>query len=144
MASYHLAPRRRGSAQRPLRRGAGARGGRAAQRREHPPAGRGGLADRRMARQRREEVLPQQRAAADLTAAVGRQRQGALVLRAGAPATQAGTRAPLLRRPLLDRPASARADDLYRLCLSATPAPEGCGAGKKAGPQRTAATAVAA
>src|SRR5690349_11946482 len=84
-----------------------------------------------MARQRREEILPQQPAAADLAAAAGRHRQGALVLRAGAPAAQAGARARRLRRPLLDRPASARVDDLHRLCLSATPAPEGCGAGEK-------------
>src|SRR5690242_9514534 len=84
-----------------------------------------------MARQRREEILPQQPAAAHLAAAAGRHRQGALVLRAGAPAAQAGARARRLRRPLLDRPASARIDDLHRLCLSATPAPEGCGSGEK-------------
>src|SRR3954464_33891 len=84
-----------------------------------------------MARQRREEVRPQQPAAADRAAAPGRHRQGALVLRAGASAAQAGTWARRLRRPLLDRPTSARADDLHRLCLSATPAPEGGGAGEK-------------
>ena len=80
------------------------------------------------------EVLPQQPAEADLAAAAGRHRQGALVLRAGPSATQAGTRAWRLRRPVLDRPASARADDLHRLCLSATPAPEGCGSGEKSWP----------
>src|SRR4051795_5889251 len=84
-----------------------------------------------MARQRRAEILPQQPAAADLTAAAGRHRQGALVLRAGASAAQAGTRARRFRRPLLDRSASPRLDDLHRLCLSATPAPEGGGSGKK-------------
>src|SRR3954465_5937641 len=84
-----------------------------------------------MARQRREEILPQQPAEADRAAPAGRHRQGALVLRAGAPAAQARTRARRLRRPLLDRPASACADDLHRFCLSATPAPEGCGVGEK-------------
>jgi SRSO17 transposase len=57
---HHLAQRHQGPAQCPLRRRAGARGGWAAQCRGHPPARRGTLADRRMARQRREEVLPQQ------------------------------------------------------------------------------------
>src|ERR1700760_3957194 len=84
-----------------------------------------------MARQRREEILPQQPAEADLAAPAGRFRQGALVLRAGAPATQARAWARRLRRSLLDRPASAPIDDLHRLCLSATPAPEGGGSGKK-------------
>src|SRR5690348_7741251 len=51
---------------------AGARRRRAAQCRGHAPAGRGALADRRVARQRREEILPQQPAAADLAAAAGR------------------------------------------------------------------------
>src|SRR6201996_4311714 len=58
LASHHLAQRHQGCAQRALRRGAGARRRRADQRRGHPPAGRGALADRRMARQRRDEVLP--------------------------------------------------------------------------------------
>src|SRR3954453_13636691 len=84
-----------------------------------------------MARQRREEVLPQQPAAADRAAAPGRRRQGALVLRTGTSAAQAGTWARRLRRPVLDRSASPRLDDLHRLCLSATPAPEGGGAGEK-------------
>src|SRR5690242_10036997 len=97
-----------------------------------------------MARQWREEVLPQQPAEADLAAPAGRCRQGALVVRAGAPAAQARARARRLRRSVLDRPASARADDLHRLCLSATPAPEGGGSGEKGGARRTAATAVAA
>src|SRR6201995_422021 len=66
-----------------------------------------------------------------LAAAAGRQRQGTLVVRAGASATQAGTRARRLRGPVLDRAAPARVDDLHRLCLSATPAPEGCGSGEK-------------
>src|SRR3954470_4756100 len=84
-----------------------------------------------MARQRRDEILPQQPAEADRAAPAGRHRQGALVVRAGAPAAQARARAWRLRRPVLDRAASARADDLHRLCLSATPAPEGGGAGEK-------------
>src|SRR5206468_353663 len=84
-----------------------------------------------MARQRREEVLPQQPAAADLTAAAGRRRQGALVLRTGTSAAQAVTWARRLRGPVLDRSASPRLDDLHRLCLSATPAPEGGGSGEK-------------
>src|SRR3954469_7920080 len=84
-----------------------------------------------MARQRREEILSEQFAEADFAAPAGHHRQGALVLRAGAPATQAGTWPRRLRGSVLDRPASARADDLHRLCLSATPAPEGCGTGEK-------------
>src|SRR3954451_17514549 len=84
-----------------------------------------------MARQRREEILPQQPAEADRAAAPGRHRQGALVLRTGTSAAQAGTGARRLRGPLLDRSASPRLDDRHRLCLSATPAPEGGGAGKK-------------
>src|SRR5215210_6591928 len=84
-----------------------------------------------MARQWRAEILPQQPAAADRAAAAGRHRQGALVLRAGASATEAGTRSWRLRGPVLDRSASACADDLHCFCLSATPAPEGCGAGGK-------------
>src|SRR4051794_6311859 len=92
---------------------------------------RGGLADRRVARQRRAQVLPQQPAAADLAAAAGRHGQGALVLRAGTSATEAGPRPRRLRGPVLDRPGPARADDLHRLRLPATPALEGCGAGGK-------------
>src|SRR3954469_15706809 len=84
-----------------------------------------------MARQRGKEILPQQPAAADLAAASGRHRQGTLVLRAGAPATEARARARRLRGPVLDRPAPARADDLHHFRLSATPAPEGCGVGGK-------------
>src|SRR6201989_3551067 len=84
-----------------------------------------------MARRRKHEILPNKPAEADRAAAAGRLRQGALVLRAGAPATQARARARRLRRPVLDWAASARADDLHRLCLSATPAPEGRGSGEK-------------
>src|SRR3954453_7581097 len=95
--------------------------------RGHCPRRAGG----RMARQRREEILPQQPAAADHAAAAGRHRQGALVLRAGASAAQARARSRRLRGPVLDRPAPARPDDLHRFCLPATPALEGCGAGGK-------------
>src|SRR4051812_44320970 len=99
-----------------------------------PGDGRGhcpGRAGGRMARQRREEILPQQPAAADHAAAAGRHRQGALVLRAGASAAQARAWPRRLRGPVLDRPAPARPDDLHRFCLPATPALEGCGAGGK-------------
>ena len=99
-----------------------------------PGEGRGHCprrADRRVARERRAQVLPQQPAAADLAAAAGRHGQGALVLRAGTSAPEAGTRPRRLRGPVLDRPAPARADDLHRLRLPATPALEGCGAGEK-------------
>src|SRR5215213_9900878 len=84
-----------------------------------------------MARQRREEVLPQQPAAADRAAAAGRHRQGTLVLRAGASATEARAWPRRFRGPVLERSALARADDLHRFCLPAAPAPEGCGAGEK-------------
>src|SRR5690348_7181150 len=100
LAPHHLAHRHQGPAQCPLRCRAGARGGWAMQRRGHPPAGRRALADRRMARQRREEIRPQQLAEADLAAPAGRFRQGALVLRAGAPAAQAGTGPRRLRGPV--------------------------------------------
>src|SRR4051794_15669642 len=84
-----------------------------------------------MARQRGKEILPQHPAAGELAAAAGRHHQGALVLRAGTSAPEAGTRPRRLRGPLLDRPAPARADDLHRLRLPATPALEGGGAGEK-------------
>jgi SRSO17 transposase len=77
----------------PLRRPPGACRRRPAQHRQHSPTRQRGLADRRMARQRRAQVLPQQPAAADLAAAAGRHRQGTLVLRAGASAAQAGSKA---------------------------------------------------
>src|SRR4051795_12576829 len=131
LAAPHLAERHQGPAQRPLRRSPGACRRRPAQRRQHSPTRQRGLADRRVARQRRAQVLPQQPAAANLAAAAGRHRQGALVLRAGPSAPEAGTRPRRLRGPVLDRPAPARADDLHRLRLPATPAPEGCGAGEK-------------
>src|SRR3954447_17942839 len=97
-----------------------------------------------MARQWRAEILLQQPAAAHAPAASGCHHQGTLVLRAGAPATEARARARRLRGPVLDRPAPARADDLHRFRLSATPAPEGCGSGGKGGPRRAAAAALAA
>src|SRR3954452_16397045 len=81
--------------------------------RGHCPRRAGG----RMARKRREEILPQQPAAADHAAAAGRHRQGALVLRAGASAAQARAWPRRLRGPVLDRPAPARPDDLHRFCL---------------------------
>src|SRR5215218_8625923 len=131
LAAPHLAERHQGPAQRPLRRSPSARRRRPAQRRQHSPTRQRGLADRRMARQRRAQVLPQQPAAADLAAAAGHHRQGTLVLRAGASAAQAGTRPRRLRGPVLDRPAPARPDDLHCLRLPATPALEGGGAGGK-------------
>jgi hypothetical protein len=49
--------------------------------------------------------------------------QGPLGVRAGAPAAEAGTRAGALRRPILDRSASTRADDLHGLRLAAACSP---------------------
>src|SRR4029079_9224253 len=49
--------------------------------------------------------------------------QGALGLRAGAPATQTGAGLGSLRGPVLDRPAPARADDLHGFRLAAAPPP---------------------
>src|SRR3954466_11929648 len=80
---------------------------------------------------RRARWAPPPRRAWPRGAPAGRHRQGALVLRTGTSAAQAGTGARRLRGPVLDRSASPRLDDLHRLCLSATPAPEGCGSGKK-------------
>ncbi len=69
------------------------------------------------------QVLPQQPAAPHLAACSGRCHQGALGLRAGAPAAQGRARPGALRRPVLDRAAPARADDVHRIRLSAASAP---------------------
>ena len=98
------------------------------------PAGPRSVAGRRMALLGRAQVLPQQPAAPYVRARPGRCHQGALGVRAGAPADQGRAGTGAIRGPLLDGPAPARAHDLHRLRLPATPAPrrtELDGAGQK-------------
>jgi SRSO17 transposase len=59
---------------------------------------------------------------------------GAVGLRAGAPATEGGTRARPLRGPVLERPAQARLDDDDRLRLPAEPPPWSGKRGEKGSP----------
>ena len=76
-----------------------------------------------LALERRAEIPSVKPAAPDLTPRPGRGHQGALGLRAGAPATEAGTGLGPFRGAVLDRPASTRPHDLHRLCLAAAPPP---------------------
>jgi hypothetical protein len=93
-----------------------------------------------MARQRRTQIPPQQSAAAHFAAATRGGDQGALGLRAGAPAAQARGRARRLRGALLDRAAPPRADDLHRFRLFAASAaqshPQAGGKGRPQSPRR--------
>ena len=89
---------------------------------------------RRMTHFGRAQVLSQQPAAPHVPARLGRRHQGALGLRAGAPAAQGRVGAGPLRGPVLDRPAPARPDVLHRLRLPATPAPRRTGPGENAPP----------
>ena len=79
-----------------------------------------------------QQVLPLQPARGDPARGAGGHDQGALGVRAGAPAAEGGARPRPLRGPLLDRPAPARADDHDRVRVP--PAPAARGAGKKATP----------
>src|SRR5690349_1009416 len=134
-APDQLAARHQGSARGRVRRPAGAPGrGRAAPRRPAPARGRG-LAGRRAPRERRAQVLPLQPAGQHAAGGAGGDDQGALGVRAGAPADEGGAGARPLRGPLLDRPAPARADDHDRVRVP--PAPAARGAGKKAAPARS-------
>src|SRR3954451_20355770 len=57
-------------------------------------------------------------------------------VRASAPADEGGTRPRPLRGPILDRPASARADDDDGLRLPSAPPPEGRWGGKESSEAR--------
>jgi hypothetical protein len=104
---------------------------RAAQPASRPFARRGGLADRRMAQQRRAEILSEQSAARHVAAPPRRQHQSAVGLRAGPSAAQARTRPRGFRGTIVDRAASACAHELHRLCLPSAPAAPCRSAGKK-------------
>ena len=69
------------------------------------------------------QVLPQQPTAVDLAARSGGRYQGTLGVRAGTPAAQGRARPRALRRPVMDRAAPPRADDVHRLYLLAASAP---------------------
>src|SRR4051812_12185758 len=105
--------------------------GRAAQERL-APARRGGLAGRRAPGLGRAQVLPLEPRGGRAPGGAGGADQGALGVRAGAPAAQGGAGARPLRGPLLARPAPPRAPVPARLRLPAAPAARG----KKASPPR--------
>src|SRR5690349_14333220 len=89
------------------------------------PAGRGGLAGRRAPRERREEVLPLEPPARRHARDHGGADQGALGVRAAAPAAQGRAGARPLRGPELARAAPPRAPVPARLRLPAAPAARG-------------------
>jgi SRSO17 transposase len=97
-------------------------------------ARRRSLARGRASHLRRAQILPVQPAAGHSTEALGLSHQGALGVRAGAPAAQGRTRARSPRGPLLARAAPTRADDADRLPVPAAPAFAGCQRGKKEKP----------
>ena len=70
---------------------------------------------------------PPRTALRTLAATTGRDHQGALGLRAGASAAQAGTRPRRFRGKVVDRAASTRAYELHCIRLSAKPAAQGRG-----------------
>ena len=118
LATGHL-----GQARRALRHAARP-GGRRANHPDRPsPARTGSLAARRVARERRAQILPEQSAAKDAKAPAGGRRESALGLRAGAPTAQARAGPRPFRRTLMDRAAPTCADDRHRVCLSAACAP---------------------
>ena len=96
---------------------------------QHMP--RRGLARRRAARVRRAEILPGQPSCGRRSQDVGRDDQGALGLRAGSPAAQGRTRPRPLRRPLMARSSSPRADGHHRLRLPPASPPRRREWGKK-------------
>ena len=95
------------------------------------PVRRGGLARRRASLVGREEVLPRQSAARHAAEAPRRRGQGALGVRAGAPADEERTRPRPLRGPILAGSPPARAHEHDRLAVPAIPPPRGGKAGKK-------------
>src|SRR5271157_4591135 len=138
MAHARLAQGNQGTLEGPLRRRPRARRRRAAatdRRQGHAAyARRRGLARRRAARARRAEILSRQPACRRRSQDIGRDNQGALGLRAGAPAAQGRTRPRPLRRPLMARPSSPRADDHDRLRLPPASSPRRRERGKKESP----------
>ena len=93
--------------------------------------GRRGLACRRAEIDRGAEVLCIQPASRDHAQEARGHHQGEVDLRAGASATQGGTRPRPFRRPILDRITPTCPDDHDRLRLSSIPPPQGSGAEKK-------------
>jgi SRSO17 transposase len=131
----------RGAARGRIRRPTGAAGrGRAAPQ-WLAPAWRGGLARGRASDLGRAQVLSRQPAGRDAAGGAGGGDQGALGLRAGAPAAQGGAGPRPFRRALLDRPAPARAHDHDRVRLPPAPTARGTGEKQPRTTTRTAATA---
>ena len=94
-------------------------------------AGRGGLAGRRASRLGRAQILSFQPASRRQPQDARRRDQGAMGLRASAPAAQGRTRPRSLRRPILAWPAPPHAHDDDRLRLPAKPPPRRGERGKK-------------
>src|SRR5271170_8179105 len=138
MAHTRLAEGNEGTLESPLRRRPRARRRRAAatdRRQGHAAhAGRRGLARRRAARVRRAEILSGQPPCRRRSQDIGRDDQGALGLRAGSPAAQGRTRPRPLRRPLMARSSSPRADGHDRLRLPPASSPRRRERGKKESP----------
>jgi len=135
VAADQLAPRHQGPSEGSLCRHA------CAHRRWRPPADRHcwcttyarrrGLAGWRASLERRAEILTFQPTRRRCDQGHSRCHQGALDLRAGAPATQGGTRTRPFRGPLLDGATSTRAHDNDCLCLPANAKARSDGAEKK-------------
>ena len=123
---HHLvADRHQGPAPGRVRRAAGAGGRRAGRRAGPAPAGRGGVARRRAPRHRRAKVLPGEPPGRHAARGPGGADQGALGLRADAPAAQGRAGAGPLRGPELARAAPPRALVPARLRLPPAPAARG-------------------
>ena len=120
-----LAHRDQGPAPGGVRRPAGAGRRRAGRRTRPAPARRGGVAGRRAPGHGREEVLPLEPPARCHARAAGGADQGAVGVRAAAPAAQGRAGARPLRGPLLARAAPPRAPVPAGLRLPAAPAARG-------------------
>ena len=128
-----------------VRRHAGAGRRRAGRRTRPAPARRGGVAGRRAPGQRREEVLPLEPPARCHARAAGGADQGAVGVRAAAPAAQGRAGARPLRGPELARAAPPRAPVPARLRLPAAPAARGeKGPGPRPSPDRRPAPSLPA
>jgi hypothetical protein len=121
----HLAHRDQGAAQGRVRSTPGPRGRWASCYRRPAPSRRGGVADRRAPRHRRAQVLPVQSPARCLARDPGRADQGAVDVRADAPADEGRARAGSLRGPELAWPAPPCPPLPARLRLPPAPAARG-------------------
>src|SRR5277367_3970327 len=138
MAHARLAQGNQGALESPLCRRPRARRRRAAatdRRQGHAAyAGRRSLARRRAALVRRAEILSGQPSCRRRSQDIGCDDQSALGLRAGSPAAQGRTRPRPLRRPLMARSSSPRADGHDRIRLPPASSPRRRERGKKEAP----------